>query len=251
MSRVFPFAVSTVNGCLRNALGIEIKRSRGERQKRELWLKSLGIRSVIDVGANMGQFATFISSILPDATIHSFEPLPDCVAQLKLLAEQGCRLRVYPYACGASHSAATFHQSVFSASSSLLPMAKRHKELFPFTEGGNTLRVEVRCLDELLRHEEVASPLLVKLDVQGFEDRVIRGGRETLSRAIAVLTEVNLEPLYEHQSDFDLTYKSLVECGFEFRGMWEHTLDENTGCPVFGDALFTRRNTSCWSEVRC
>src|SRR4029079_19320023 len=95
-----------------------------------------------------------------------------------------------------------------------------------------------------MQEKPLTCPLLVKLDVQGYEDRVIQGAGKTLSRATAVLTEVNFEPLYTHQADFDLTYRALVACGFEFRGMWDHTLDETTGLPVFGDALFTRRQPS-------
>jgi FkbM family methyltransferase len=244
MSGAFSVAVSTVNLCLRNTFGVEVKRARGDRHNRELWLRSLGIQSVIDVGANTGQFATFIASLFPDATIYSFEPLPDCIAQLDLLRAQGYKIRVFPYACGAADSTAIFHRSMFSPSSSMLPMARRHKELFPFTAGGTTTQVEVRRLDELMQEETLTCPLLVKLDVQGYEDRVIQGAGKTLSRATAVLTEVNFEPLYTHQADFDLTYRALVACGFEFRGMWDHTLDETTGLPVFGDALFTRRQPS-------
>ena len=123
----------------------------------------------------------------------------------------------------------------------MLAMAERHKELFPFTASATTVLVEVERLDELLKDKDLLCPLLVKLDVQGFEDRVIEGGRATLDRASAVLTEVTFEPLYDGQASFNTTCRSLVELGFEFRGMWDQTYDENTGCPVFGDALFTRR----------
>jgi FkbM family methyltransferase len=172
--------------------------------------------------------------------IYSFEPLPDCIAQIEMLARAGSNVRVFPYACGDSNSVIEFHRSTFSPSSSLLPMATRHKELFPFTAGGTTLEVEVRCLDDVLDSEDLQDRILVKLDVQGFEDRVIRGGRAIITRSAVVLTEMNFERLYENQADFDLTYRSLMDCGFEFRGMWEQSVDRETGCPIFGDALFTR-----------
>jgi FkbM family methyltransferase len=235
------YFVKTVNGCLRSTLGVEVKRSQMQGQRRGGWLRSLGVRSVIDVGANTGQFATYVAALLPDATIYSIEPLPDCVAQLELLKRKGYKLRVFPYACGASSSVGQFHRSEFSASSSLLPMARRHKELFPFTANGTIIQTQVRRLDDLVTSEDIPAPLLVKLDVQGFEDRVIHGGKATLARAVVVLTEINFEPLYEQQADFESTYRLLVECGFEFRGMWEQYLNTKTGCPVFGDALFTRR----------
>jgi FkbM family methyltransferase len=237
-------AVNTANGLLRSTLGLEVKRSQDEIKKRERWLRSLGIRTVVDVGANTGQFATFFSNILPDAMIYSFEPLPDCVTRLELLACHRRNIRVFPYACGESSSVARFHRSSFSPSSSVLPMAERHRELFPFTADETIMQVEVRRLDDLLKNVHLDDNILVKLDVQGFEDRVIRGGRDTISRATVILTEVNFEPLYENQADFAAIHRALTECGFDFHGMWEHTLDKNTGCPLFGDALFTRRGAS-------
>src|SRR3954469_17925598 len=46
------------------------------------WLRNAGIRTVLDIGANTGQFATHIHAILPTAQIYSFEPLAECYRQL-------------------------------------------------------------------------------------------------------------------------------------------------------------------------
>src|SRR5438034_257558 len=47
------------------------------------WLRELNPKTILDIGANTGQFAVAINTILPDARILSFEPLPDCFEQLK------------------------------------------------------------------------------------------------------------------------------------------------------------------------
>lgn len=47
------------------------------------WLKEMDIKSVLDIGANEGQFASLIRILLPDATINSFEPIPQCYEKLK------------------------------------------------------------------------------------------------------------------------------------------------------------------------
>ena len=46
------------------------------------WLERYDIRTVIDVGANVGIFAKEITGILPDARILSFEPLAECYEKL-------------------------------------------------------------------------------------------------------------------------------------------------------------------------
>jgi hypothetical protein len=45
-------------------------------------LRNLPINTVIDVGANLGQFAQEISEVFPHARIHCFEPLPNANQEL-------------------------------------------------------------------------------------------------------------------------------------------------------------------------
>lgn len=47
------------------------------------WLKEMNIKTVIDIGANEGQFASIIRKLLPESTIYSFEPIPHCYEKLK------------------------------------------------------------------------------------------------------------------------------------------------------------------------
>src|SRR5881409_2522439 len=54
------------------------------RELRQPWLLGLNINTILDVGANVGQFATLAHAVFPSANIFSFEPLPDCFEQLKL-----------------------------------------------------------------------------------------------------------------------------------------------------------------------
>src|SRR6188768_3210136 len=49
---------------------------------RDVWLQRLGIRTVIDVGANDGGFARRARRTLPEAVLHCFEPLPVPYAKL-------------------------------------------------------------------------------------------------------------------------------------------------------------------------
>ena len=71
-----------------NLFGLEIsKRSftkdrikRGEFD----WLRRLSIKTIYDVGANNGEFVKFISEILPEAQIYSFEPLKEPYEELKI-----------------------------------------------------------------------------------------------------------------------------------------------------------------------
>src|SRR5258706_14772622 len=50
---------------------------------REPWLQRQGFRTIVDVGANEGQFAHLARMAFPQAALHCFEPLPDCFAKLQ------------------------------------------------------------------------------------------------------------------------------------------------------------------------
>ena len=97
------------------------------------WLKEGNIKTVIDIGANIGQFAQAIHYLLPGATIHSFEPLADCYhAMLNRMAGVSS-FHAYSVALGEETADVEFNRNEFSQSSSVLPMARLHREAFSWS----------------------------------------------------------------------------------------------------------------------
>ena len=47
------------------------------------WLLHSKINTIIDIGANIGEFTLIFAELFPEAEIYAFEPLPDCYNQLK------------------------------------------------------------------------------------------------------------------------------------------------------------------------
>ena len=76
-------------------------------------------------------------------------------------------------------------------------MSELHKNEFPFTAGHTSTQAEIRALDAVSDELHVLPEVLVKIDVQGYEDKVIAGGRGLIARAAVVIVEVNLELLFE------------------------------------------------------
>ena len=95
-------------------------------------------------------------------------------------------------------------------------------------------------LDGWATGRDLAAPMLVKMDVQGFEDRVIRGAPETLARASAVISEVSFAGLYEGQPLFEDILDLMRSLHFRCGGMLGGFSDLDTGEMLEADALFIR-----------
>jgi hypothetical protein len=98
----------------------------------------------------------------------------------------------------------------------------------------------MRRLDSLMPELDLKPAMLVKIDVQGYEDRVLRGGERVVRVADYVLVETAFEPLYEAQATFATVYEVLIGFGFRYAGNLNQTTNPADGTVLFADALFVR-----------
>ncbi len=206
------------------------------------WLRRAGIRTVLDIGANVGQFATTIHHLLPEATIHSFEPLEDCFELMVKRMTGVSHFFAYKVAIGSEDSIVDFERNDFTQSSSVLPMAELHRQAFPWSAASRVVQVESRRLDSIL-HDTVLTPhLLIKIDVQGYEDKVLLGGEATIRSADFVIIETSFEALYKGQASFEQIYEMMIGYGFKYGGNIDQLLSPSDGVILHADALFLKRD---------
>ncbi len=205
------------------------------------WIKALNIKTVLDVGANAGAFATTVHALFPDATVHAFEPLPDVYAALKQRASSLSRLRVHNLGLGEQDGELVFHRTQQDVSSSFLQPGATFERLSGITSETDDIRVAVRALDSVAAEQKFEGPLFVKLDVQGYEDRVIRGGGETLKRTALLLAETSAVPQYGGAATFAQLVAMLDAMNFDYGGTIERVVTHPTGRIVSEDALFVNR----------
>jgi len=226
-----------------NWLGLDVVRLSQSPKQTLLGLKNFNIRTVIDVGANEGQFARMISSFFPDAGLYCFEPLAGPFRVLSAWAQtRGGRVRCFQMALGDVQGEVEMHlHTDHTPSSSFLEATERCHALYPQTQREKITKVYMTTLDEVLKGELDRMPrdILLKLDVQGFEDRVLRGGARVLLQCQAVLLEVCIDPLYEGQADFLGLVQLLQTAGLHYAGNLDQNYGED-GRVVFLDAVFVR-----------
>jgi FkbM family methyltransferase len=208
-------------------------------------LRDLQFQTILDVGANEGQFASYLAKFFPKARFYCFEPLPSVFARLAAWARSERELQVTPINCalGSERTNARMHYHVdHPSSSSFLNATALHRSIAPFSSREEEVTVPVTTLDDLVNEGtvRVAPEILIKLDVQGFEARVIAGGRETFRQARACIVEVCLDALFEGQPKFAEILELLRPLGFEFAGNLEQFCGDDGHISVI-DALFLQR----------
>ncbi len=213
------------------------------------FLREMEIGTVLDIGAHAGEFASQIRRILPHATLHSFEPLPVPFALLCRTMRADPRFFAHNVAIGQCEGELEMFESSHTPSSSLLPMAPAHARAFPYTAQTTRRVARVTTLDSWSRSAELADPLMIKLDVQGYEDRVIAGGRATFGRAAILLVEVSFTELYVGQMLFDELYDTVRALGFRCRGMVQNLRDPALRI-VSADAIFMKDTSQAMRSAR-
>lgn len=100
----------------------------------QAWFHTFHIATVLDIGANSGQFATMINMVFPKAIIYSFEPLPDCFTQIQQRMGKIREFVGLNIGLGDKDGEIVFQRNDFTQSSSFLKMTDAHKQAFPFTQ---------------------------------------------------------------------------------------------------------------------
>ena len=204
------------------------------------WLRDWNIRTVLDVGGNIGQFAAQIHRVLPETRVYSFEPLRDCCDQLRNVMTGVPEFQAFDFALGDTTGQTQIHRSTAPESSSLLPMGQLHRKAFPHTAQTRVETIEIRRLDDVAADLQIEDNLLIKVDVQGAEDKVISGGQQTFARASVLIMETTFVPLYEGQVLFDIIYERLRQMGFTYMGTEHIIRNPQNGRVLQCDSLFIR-----------
>lgn len=205
--------------------------------------RGLKPKVIIDVGANVGQFAVAAAEVFPGARIHAFEPLPE--ARRKLVAATGRlpNVTIHGVALGNRRGHVRLRVNSNSVSSSVLELAQAHTTAFPDARVVAEVEVPISTLDAELTGTPLDRPALLKLDVQGYELQALEGAAVTLSRVDHVLVETSLLPLYEGETTFSGLHHFLEDRGFGFEAIVGALESPRTGELLQIDALFARDAT--------
>ena len=202
-----------------------------------LALHSVG--ALLDVGAHTGQFASEIRKRFPSATIHSFEPNPRPYRELKDSVAHDPLWAAYNIAIGAKQEERELLVTTSEPSSSFLPLGVS-QVYSPEIQVVSREHVHVVSLDAWAPDLQLTPPILLKVDVQGFEAEVIRGATEILPSVSMAVLEVSFEPLYLGQPLYDEIHELMRRHDFRLKGMYGVSHHNDSKRQLWADAVFVK-----------
>lgn len=194
-----------------------------------------------DIGANNGLLSTFWSKLNQVETIYAFEPVTSIFTELQRNTKSISKIVPINTALGDAGGELTINVNDWNPSSSLLPLADRHLAEFPFATKARSEKIRVVRLDDIVEEQGLKSPDLVKIDVQGFEDKVLTGGAKTIRRSQFCIIELSLDKLYQGCPQITEIIAMMDEMSFDLVDI----VGEVTGRAgrfVQIDGLFRKRN---------
>lgn len=203
-------------------------------------LEHAGIDTVLDIGANVGQFSSMLRTSGFAGRLISVEPLTTAFAQLARRAGRDPQWQVINNAVGSAPGTAQINVSANSFSSSLLMMTRRHLEAAPDSAVIGVQDVSVTTVADLMTQLDLdPERTLLKIDTQGFEEPVLAGAGDLLDTFAAVQLELSFVELYEGQLLFDDLASQLRDRGMR---LWtfETGISDDTGRLLQCDGLFLR-----------
>lgn len=179
-------------------------------------LERQGVDAVVDVGANVGQYAQRLRSAGWRGPILSIEPVPESHAILAAQAAGDAAWEVAPpFAAGAATGEIVLEVSAESDMSSTLPQSPLLRDISPTSAVQRRVVVPQRRLDAPgLLTERPWRRLFVKIDVQGAEPAVLAGLAGVWPRVQGLQLELALLPLYAGERPWLELVSDLAGRGF-------------------------------------
>ncbi len=191
--------------------GIRLERSTRSRSLLD-FLRSRQVDTVLDVGANQGQFGLALREGGFRGSIKSFEPLASAYQALLSVSAKQPPWEAFHLGLGAKNGIADLNLSTYSVFSSLKHL---NPEALTFSRESEVLRAEsirIATLDDVAVRD--SGWLFLKVETQGSEQDVLKGAEKSLEKFLGVQLELPIMHLYDSVWKIEETIAYMRDRGF-------------------------------------
>ena len=207
--------------------------------------------TIFDVGANRGQSINRFLKIFPNAEIHCFEPIKNNFLFLRENFKYR-NIKLNNFALGEKNEVKRFYINAKSSTSSFNKLTKNtgwlklrskesNKKMSSFTI--ESKKIIVNSLD-YCKKNKIKKIDILKIDTQGFEDKILLGSKNSLNNNIISIVELEMifDDVYKKYSTFTDIEKNLLKNDYRFAGI--ETCNNNLfeGILFFGDLIYMKKN---------
>jgi FkbM family methyltransferase len=209
--------------------------------RRKAILEKFGVDLIIDVGANTGIYGKESRGIGYKGHIVSFEPLKDAFEMLEENTRNDPYWKVYNFALGAENKTEEINISANSHSSSILDILDAHTSAEASASYVGRQEIQIHTLDSIFGDiKGNAKEIYLKLDTQGFELNVLKGGNNSLPYINTIQLEMSLSRLYDGQPLYADLMDYLHAHGYQLIDIEPGFADVKTGTLHQFDGIFRK-----------
>lgn len=220
--------------------GFDIVRSNQSAFAFASQIKSLDINLVFDVGANIGQYASQLRASGYAGRIVSVEPVNSAFSKLSSAAASDPNWTIMCAALGSTPGETSMNVGFRTEMSSLRTIREDHASRHDWAKMSGVQSVTVSRLDDIFfNYAGQLDRVLLKMDVQGYEDEVLDGACGVLDRITAIQSEMALTPSYSNQENMVSMIQMFERIGFRLIGL-SNGAHNRDGHLIEVDGLFVR-----------
>jgi len=214
-----------------------------DQKRRILAYHNFKVDTLLDVGANSGQYAGLIRELGYKGRIHSFEPTTNAFKLLRNKSKKDKNWHIHQLAIGSTAGEIEINISENSFSSSILEIEKLHLKSAPRSRYIDKEIVPIETIDNLFPViTKGARSIYMKIDTQGYESEVLKGADNSLHKIQCIQLEMSLVNLYKNEWLFEETISYLKKKYFEIYTIEPEFYDTSTGQLLQIDAIFYNKN---------
>lgn len=205
----------------------------------EFFFRRYSFDTIVDIGANKGQFSLVMKKNFPKASILAFEPLQQpFLTYSKIFKGDRC-VKIFNSAIAPNTGIVEINVSKSCDSSSLLEISDLQDEMFPGTSAIGSENITTGPLDSFVSKEQIKGASLLKLDVQGFELEALQGCNSLLGLFDMVYCECSFLELYTGQALAPEIIKFMAREGFVLQG-FNNVAYAKDGSTIQADFIFCK-----------
>jgi FkbM family methyltransferase len=213
------------------------------RHLREV-LASYRIDTIVDVGANEGQFGALLRNLGFKGDVHSFEPVKSTYDLLAKATAGDPHWTAHNMALGKAPGRLVMNVSEGSVFSSALRPNNYGSAKFNDIKVQRQEEVEVSTLDHFIEHRlsDKKRRIFLKMDTQGYDLEVFAGATTSLDKICCILSELSLIPIYDGMTDYLQALAAYQHKGFSVSGLFPVNRNDDLALIEVDCVMVSRRH---------